>query len=436
LTLAFAAAMALVLAATGLFLYVRVGAELDRTINRGLSERSDDMIALARQGDLLDGRGQGLTQVLDANGRVVAGTSGLRRPLLTPAELMRARAAPIRVVRAVPGSDDPARLLATTVETDTATRVVVVGASLEQRDDALESLLTQFLIGGPLALVVASLIGYAVAGAALRPVESMRREAEAVSAAEPGRRLPLPPARDEIARLGETLNGMLTRLEAALARERRFVSDASHELRTPLTSLRAELELALRRRRSREELEAAVRSAAEEADRLSQLAEDLLALARADDGKLPVRRQRLAAADLLLGVRERYARRAGELGRPLELHVEDALELSIDRLRAEQALGNLVENALRHGRGRVVLQARREDRHVELHVRDEGEGFPPEFIEHAFEPFSRGDPARSGVGAGLGLAIVEMVARAHGGTARAANRDGGADVWLELPGEV
>ena len=156
-------------------------------------------------------------------------------------------------------------------------------------------------------------------------------------------------------------------------------------------------------------------------------------LARSDAGRLPVRRERLAAADLLGGVRERYARRAAAAGRTLEVASADGLELAVDRLRAEQALGNLVENALRHGRGRIVLAAQRDDGRVELHVRDEGAGFASDFIARAFEPFSRADPARAGGGAGLGLAIVEVIARAHGGAAHAANRDGGADVWLELP---
>jgi heavy metal sensor kinase len=311
--------------------------------------------------------------------------------------------------------------------------VVVVGASLEERGEALENLTRQLLLGGPLALLVASLLGYLLAAAALRPVESMRREAEAVSASEPGRRLPLPPATDEIARLGTTLNTMLGRLEAALARERRFVSDASHELRTPLATLRAELELALRRRRSKAELEAAVASAAEEAERLSQLAEDLLVLARSDDGSLPVRRERLPAAKLLADVRERYARRAAEAGRSIAVEAPDELQLDADRLRVEQAVGNLVENALRHGAGRILLAAHQRQDRVELHVHDQGPGFPPGFVEHAFERFTRADPARQGQGAGLGLAIVDVIARAHGGSAHAASRPDGADAWVEFP---
>jgi two-component system, OmpR family, sensor kinase len=444
LTLVFVVAMAAVLAAMGLFLYLRLAVALDRTIDQGLRSRADDVAALVQETDsgLGSERGtrlaeeKGFAQLVDPSGKVVDSTPGLGgRSQLSAAQLARAGGTTIITERPPShDSDDGIRILATPVRTEEGKPlVVVVGSSLEERAEALESLSRQLLLVGPVALVLSSLVAYALAAAALRPVESMRREAEAVSAAEPGRRLPLPPARDEVSRLGETLNSMLARLEAAFAREQRFVSDASHELRTPLAALRTELELALRRKRTREELEAALRSAEEESERLSQLAEDLLVLARSHGGQLPVRRERLAASGLLTDVRERFARRAAEAGRPLEARAEDGLELSVDRLRAEQALGNLVENALRHGRGRILLQARRQGGRVELHVLDEGPGFDPEFIRHAFEPFTRDDPARQGPGAGLGLAIVEVIARAHGGTAHLANRDGGADAWLALP---
>jgi two-component system, OmpR family, sensor kinase len=442
LTLVFAAAMAAVLLAMGLFLYVRLAVALDRTIDQSLRSRASDIATLIQETDSSLGRepltqqDQGFVQVAKPGGRVLDSTPALRgRRLLSGDQLARAGDAAIMVERPpFPGSDEPVRVLATPVATeDHGLVVVAVGAPLEERADALESLRDQLLLGGPAALLLSSLVAYALAAAALRPVESMRREAEAVSAAEPGRRLPLPPARDEVARLGETLNTMLGRLESAFAREQRFVSDASHELRTPLATLRTELELALRRTRTREELEAALRSAAEESERLSQLAEDLLVLARSHGGRLPVRRERLAVAELLADVRERYARRAAEAYRPLETRAENGLELSVDRLRAEQALGNLVENALRHGRGRILVHARRQADRVELHVRDEGPGFSQGFVRHAFEPFTRDDPARLGPGAGLGLAIVDVIARAHGGTAHVANRDGGADAWLELP---
>lgn len=446
LTLAFAIAMAVVLLATGLFLYLRLEAALDQTIDQSLRGRADDVAALVRAsgsglreegGSRLVDQEENVAQVLDPDGVILDSTPGVGgHRLLTDPQLARAAQATIMVDRpAVPGSDDPLRLLATPVQGQDGPVVVIVGASVEEQKEALEGLLAQMLLGGPIVLLLASLLGYSLAAATLRPVESMRREAEAVSAAKPGRRLPLPPADDEIARLGTTLNTMLGRLESALARERQFVSDASHELRTPLAALRTELEIALRRKRTPEEMEAAMRSAEEETERLCRLAEDLLVLAQADDGSLPVRQEQLPATELLTTVRERYGRQAADVGRPLQIQADDQLELHVDRLRVEQALGNLVENALLHGRGRILLIARRRDGRVELHVRDEGSGFPPEFIERAFDRFSRSDSARQGPGVGLGLAIVDLIARAHGGSAHAANHNGGADAWLEIPNE-
>lgn len=444
LTLAFAAGMAVVLVAMGLFLYLRLGAALTQTIDQSLRGRADDVATMVRAsgfrlpeagGNRLVEQEENIAQVLGRDGTILDSTPGVGdHRLLTYPELARATRATIMVDRPpVWGADEPLRLLATPVRAPGGLVVVAVGASVEERMEALAGLRTQLLLGGPIALLLTSLLGYRLAAAALQPVESMRREAEAVSAAEPGRRLPLPPADDEIARLGTTLNTMLGRLETALARERRFVSDASHELRTPLAALRTELELALRRKRPPEELEAALQSAAEETERLCRLAEDLLVLARADDQGLPIRRELLPAAEVLAAVRDRYAHQAAEAGRPLRIRADDRLELHVDRLRAEQALGNLVENALRHGRGRVLLLARPRDGRVELHVHDQGSGFPPEFIDRAFDRFTRSDPARQGPGAGLGLAIVDVIARAHGGAAHVANRHGGADAWLEIP---
>jgi signal transduction histidine kinase len=260
----------------------------------------------------------------------------------------------------------------------------------------------------------------------------MRRRAAAVSGTAPGR-LPVPSSRDEISRLATTLNEMLSRLEAAFEHERRFVANASHELRTPLTMLRTELELALRRPRSHDELEAAVRSAAEETNRLSQLAEDLLLIARADQGALPVRAERVPVDELFSTIRERFARRAGERGQELEVRPTSAA-VDVDSARIEQALANLVDNALYHGAGAIDLFAVERDDVVELHVADAGAGFDAEFLSRAFDRFSRADEARSRGGSGLGLSIVALIAQAHGGAAGAANRpEGGADVWLAVP---
>jgi two-component system OmpR family sensor kinase len=446
LAIAFTGVMAVVFAGLGLFLYQRLGDEIEKTVDEGLRSRADDVAAQVRQPGLGLGRPRedGLSdeddsfaQVLDARGNLVDATAEVGdRGLLRPAEQARARQKTIVTERrSLPGfQNDPVRLLATPVEARGRRLVVVVGATLEEREDAKKDLAGVLFRTGPLALLLAALAGYGVARAALRPVESMRRRAAAVSAAEPGQRLPVPVARDEVSRLGITLNEMLGRLELALARERTFVSDASHELRTPLAILKTELELALREGRSIDELRDAVRSAAEETDRLVQLAEDLLVIARTDQGRLPVRPTRSEVDDLLGNVVQRFSRRADELGRRLEAERASPLTALADPLRLQQALGNMVDNALRYGNGSVRLAAFERNGSLELHVLDEGDGFPMPFLGRAFERFSRADDARGRGGAGLGLAVVEAIARAHGGSAHAANRvSGGADVWLALP---
>lgn len=440
LALAFALALALVLAAMGAFLYFRLGSSLDESLDAGLQTRAAEVSALAARGDTTLDQGLGgdesFAQVLDPGGRIVDSTPQLEdRALLGPDELRAAMQGVFEIERTeVPGIEGTARLLATATEGERGRVVVVVGASLEERDEALNGLLGELFVVGPIALLLASLLGYGVATAALRPVEAMRAEAAGVSAVEPGRRLPLPRARDEISRLGSTLNDMLDRLERALERERSFLADASHELRTPLALLKTELELALRNPRSHAQLEQALRSAAAETDRLAQLAEDLLVLARSDQGRLPLRRAPVSVHGVLSGVAARFGRRAEEAGRAIEVDAVDGLVVPADAVRLGQALGNLVENALRHGEGSIRLSAVEGDGRVELHVLDEGRGIPPEFVPRAFERFTRADQSRAGAGAGLGLAIARVIAQAHDGFARAANRpEGGADVWLTLP---
>jgi signal transduction histidine kinase len=274
-----------------------------------------------------------------------------------------------------------------------------------------------------------------VAALALLPVEKMSAQAARISGAPRGERLPVPVAKDELHQLGETVNAMLERLEDTLARERALVADAGHELRTPLSILKLELELALSADSSREELQERVRSAAEEVDRLAKLADDLLIIARAEQGRLPLEKQRLEVGEVLDAVAGRFAAAAAAEGRSVGLDgTEDGLTVEADRARLEQALTNMVSNALRHGRGAIVLRAAERGGNVEFHVLDEGRGFEPGFLPRAFERFSRADPARSGTGAGLGLSIVQVIAEAHGGHAYAVNRAvRGADVWLSLP---
>jgi two-component system OmpR family sensor kinase len=418
-----------VFAAVGAILYVRLGDTLDEGIADTLETRT---LALAATFDVTSpgvAGEEGLAQVLESNGAVVAGRrASAEQALLSRAQLERARLGSITFDTEI--SDVDVRVRATPVDD----RIVAVGEPLDDRDEALDGLLRQLLFVLPIALVVSSGVGYLVAGAAFRPVEAMRRRAADITSDSPERRLPLPHARDEIHRLGETLNDMLERLDAGLARERRFVADASHELRTPLASLRTELELAARRPRSQRELESALSSAGEEVERLVRLAEDLLVLARADDGQLPLRVDQHTVSAVFDSVVRRNEPRATAAGRSLLASAPPDLMLAADRERLEQALDVLVDNSLRHGAGTVRLHAHSDDGLVVLCVSDQGRGIPADFLPHAFERFSRADPARTGGGAGLGLAIVDVIARAHGGTAHAANADpGGLDIWLSLP---
>ncbi len=442
LTLVFAAMMLLVLAVTGVFVYLRFRSELDRSIDLNLRTQtaavvpviigSNTGLASAVQSPLVRGH-ESFVQVLDTRGRIVAATSGLgASPLLTASQLAVALRHTLLVTR---GSSAPlnegSRLLTTPVRSSSHDRlVVIVGATLDERSAALSNLAVLLAIVGPLALLIASVAGYGVASAALRPVELMRRRAAAVSASAPGRRLPLPGADDELRRLGVTLNEMLARLEESFAREQAFVANASHELRTPLATLKAELELALRRERTAEQLRDALRSANDEVDRLTALADDMLVLARADEGALPVALVEVNAADLLNRVRDRFDPEHGLI----RVGVADTVLFRGDPDRLEQALGNLVDNAIHYGAVDLTLRAAATSQAVELHVQDAGPGFPPGFVDQAFERFTRADPGRSGRGAGLGLSIVRTIAQAHGGDAHAANRPtGGADVWIVIP---
>ena len=437
--------MAVVLVAVGLFLYLRLDAQLTESLETSLRSRATEVAALTREAggrlsnadaNPLIEQDESFAEIVTADGEVLDSTPQLGGALvLDPEQLTRAAGgATFFTHSGVPGIEGDARVLAAPTELDGRPVIAVVGSSLGDHDEAVSELARLLLIGGPIALLLASLAGYWVAGSALRPVDAMRRRAAEISAHEPGARLPVPEARDELSRLGETLNEMLARLEQALARERRFVDDASHELRTPLALHKVELELALLHARDEAELRAAINSAGDEIDRLIALAEQLLVVARSEDGELGINPERLAIDDVLGAIGARFEARAARAERRLEVEPTDGELLVADRARIEQALTNLVENAFMHGAGTVRIEARRSDDLIELHVTDEGDGIPEDFIGRAFELFSRADAARGRGGSGLGLAVVDSIARAHGGSAHARNGpEGGADVWIERP---
>ncbi|MCW3016835.1 MAG: hypothetical protein JWO02_3927 [Solirubrobacterales bacterium] len=448
-TLAFTAVMAVLLAGAGGFLYLRLGATLNTTVDHGLRSRAGDVAALIQQADSgltearrspLTEQGENLAQILDRDGHVVDATPALRaRSLLTrPQIAVAARHTLVTSIQQRDGERERLRVLATPVSAQGRRVIVVVASSLEPTQEAQRTLVRQLLLGGPVLLLIAALVGYGVAAGALRPVESMRRRAAMIQAGEAGQRLPVPPSGDEVARLGETLNDMLSRLERAFARERTFVSDASHELRTPLAILKGELELAMTHAVTVDAFREAVASAAEETDRVVQLAEDLLVIARSDQGRLPVNAVDVPALELLESTAQRFNGRSAEHGASLVVDVDDGLMLLADPLRLEQALGNLVDNALRHGGGAVSLSAVRGPDGVDvISVTDDGPGFPPDFLEAAFERFTRADVARGRGGTGLGLAIVRAIVDAHGGSVTARNREeGGAQLRIVIPAAV
>ena len=412
LTLAFAVAMVAVLAGEALFVDERLREDLDEAVTATLEARVAAPVAATSDPD------EAFTQVLARDGRVVRAAGGARVPALSAAEVRRvARGGRLLVEREIAGIEGTARVLAVPARDSgvAAERVVATGQSLRDRDEALDGLVAAFLVGGPVVVLVTSLLGYALATAALRPVDRMRRRAEQVSLADD--RLPLPPARDEVRRLGVTLNAMLARVRASVERERRFVADASHELRMPIAVVKTELETVLRAGGLSADAHEALAAAVAEIDALAQLAEDLLVLARAGDGELPLRRQAVDARAALELVAERFSDRAARAGREIALRAPEGLEVRADPLRLRQAVGNLLDNALRSGSGVVVLDAAPTDGGVELRVIDGGPGFPSELRERAFERFARGDAARTRGGAGLGLAIVRAIAEAHGGSA-------------------
>ncbi|SNQ48012.1 Histidine kinase [Frankia canadensis] len=394
--------------------------------------------------------------MLAADGRVLASSADAGpATLLTPGELAAARARPRWFTTGAPLERTHAtRLYAVPVHPGAPARpgptfVAVVGSPTRLADRAEDRIRNVMIVASVPLIALSGLAAWLLSGAALRPVDRMRRETAAMADAEdaPGPAAPttapalaVPATHDEIAALARTMNDLLRRLHAARARDRAFVADAGHELRTPLTVLKAELELAARPGRSAAELRTAVASASEETERLIRLAESLLTLARMDGGPLvrvPVALDeildRAARARIPLAAAREVRVRVDVADRPLTLRADP------DLLR--QAVDNLLANAVRHAPpgSTVDLGGQRAPDgrdSVVVRVRDRGRGFPPAFLPHAFERFRRADAARGrdDGGTGLGLAIVAAIVTAHGGTARAANHpDGGALLTVVLP---
>lgn len=438
LVLAVALTMSLVLAGAASFVYWRVRTALDQQLDNDLTTYRRSLDHAVRNGaQLPPGPSGSLQQVLDAHGRVLSSSDAIRRQtLLTPAELdSAARGVTVRrdVGSLLPITPDTLRLQARRVTAGGQSRIVIAAVRRGHRDEALRELLAQLAIASGLTLVAASYVGYRTARAALRPVERYRTGAAILADGTQNLRLDVPPDRDdEITRLGHTLNHMLDRLEASAERERRFVADASHELRTPLTLMRAELDVALHRPRSAGELTETLRSVDAEVQRLIDLANALLDLEELGITD-HITRAPVCLADLLDDAVTSHRRTAERAARALDVDAARVI-VEVDARWLRPAIGNLVDNALRHAHGTVSLTATVDEGVLRVCVTDEGPGFPPDFLPRAFDRFARAEASRTGDGSGLGLAFVHAVATAHGGTVRAGNTGHGAAITLSLPG--
>jgi signal transduction histidine kinase len=429
LTAAFTAMMAIVLLAVAVATIAHTRESLDASITESLSYQLSDLRPIAATAEPLLPGGEPDTaeQVIAPDGQILASTPNLAgQAALSPSELDSARHDQLVTDHPALGNlQGPIRVAASPVP---GGRVVVAAESLADRDAAVADLRNELLIGFPIVLLAAAAGAYLLAAAALRPVERMRARAAGISATDPQARLPVPPGHDEIRRLGTTFNQLLKRLQAALQRERQFVTDAGHELRTPLSLLTTELELALRRPRSSPELIAALRSALDETSRLSRLARDLLTVADTSSAAEP---PTIDLGTRLHAVADRYRH---TLGNQLSIECPTAQQVRVDPDDLDRMIGNLIDNASEHGAPPITIAAEPADGAVEIRVRDHGRGFDPDFRPHAFDRFTRADTARTTGGNGLGLAIVDTLTQRNQGIATAHNHpDGGAEVTIQLP---
>jgi signal transduction histidine kinase len=396
------------------------------TLSRSLTRAEDDqararaaeLAALARSGDLpavVAGVGDdSLAQVVTADGTVLAASPNITgRPSVS--DFVPPGDGPaVRTMRDLPDDQEREdyRIWALLTTTPDGPAVVYVGPSLEASQETVSRLTRSLLLGLPPLILLLGLAIWYVVGRALKPVEAIRAEVAAVSAHDLGRRVPVPPTGDEVARLATTMNAMLARLEASDARQREFVANASHDLQSPLTAFRAELEVAMAHPGDTD-WTATARSLSAESTLMESLVADLLFLARAEDAALPEPR----LLDLDDVVREEVAR----LRPTSDVAVNADVTAAPVRGRREdlaRMVRNLLANAAGHAATRVDLSLAPVGDRVVLAVEDDGPGVATEHRDRVFDRFYRGESARDRgrPGTGLGLAIVRSVAEGHGGS--------------------
>ena len=346
----------------------------------------------------------------------------------------------------VEGPINPVRIYTEPYRSRSGRRGLIhVAAGLGDVPGPLASLRLALLLMAPLAVLFSSVGGYWLAGRALAPVDEVTRLAQEIGASSLSRRLPVGKAQDEVARLVDTFNQMIARLEGSFESMKRFTADASHELRGPLTTMRGAIDVALSKPREASDYRQALTSVGEDVNRLRSIAEDLLVLARADAGhvrieRLPVRLDVVAAE-----VAESLGPLAVERALSLATRCETPVSVHGDERWLRQLVFNLLDNAIKfssstrpaEGAAVVTIEVSERAGIAVLSVSDTGPGIPEEALPHIFERFYRADGARSyrgREGFGLGLSIAEWVAHAHQGTIAAANAPGGGSAFtVSLP---
>jgi heavy metal sensor kinase len=430
LTAWYAALLAAIIAAVGLFLVLQLRTDLREAVDDELGENaaqlargfrdegSEDFIDVVQT--ILPGATAG-AQLLDPDGevRLRYGRVAAGRSLATPAARADALAGrPQLVTERLGDARERYRIRVSSFRDEGRPYVLVVAESLSGVGDAVRRVLVLLLLTIPAALAATALAGSWLARKALRPVERMASEAAEIGIDRLDERIPVPRADDELGHLAVTLNAMLERLELGVAEKHRLIADASHELRTPLTVMRTELDVALRDDRLGAAEREVLDSLREEVDRLGRTADNLLTLAQADEGRLGLLKTEVRLRDAI----DAAARPLRPLADAKRLRLEldgDGHSARADPQRLHQVLTNFIDNAIKHAPpgSQVRVSAWSDADEVGLTVADEGPGIPAEAREHVFDRFFRVDRARGrdGGGGGLGLAICQEVARAHGG---------------------
>ncbi|HTZ44448.1 MAG TPA: ATP-binding protein [Jatrophihabitans sp.] len=444
ITLLATAIFTVALLLAGVILLATVGRSLLNTLDSSADRTGNEVAALVTTGrlpqQLLAGSGVTMVQVVDADNRVIAASPGVDAAvsMLNRDQLARVRRGARLTVSGVRASqDDPIRVIGVDADNRAGQRTVLVGTDLGRVFDSLHLLQKALLFGGPLIVMAMAGLTWWVVGLTLRPVTALRRGAAELSAAGLERsRLPVPDAQDEIHSLALTLNDMLDRLDSATTRQRRFVGDAAHELRSPIASLRLQLEVAQRLDQT-----PAMRELTDDAlldvDRLANLIDDLLALARSDERGGALSRHPVELADLATRVTGSYR----DTRVPVRLGESQPVTVQADADGLRRVLVNLIDNAVRYAAGGVTVGvAVRPPSGVGfadavLVVADDGPGVPASKRERVFDRFYRLDTARSRAegGTGLGLAIVKEIVTAHGGTVTLLDNGPGLRVEVSLP---